>query len=385
MGKAITPEAILTGKAREKKIIQTSIIGIGGNVLLVAVKAFFGILSGSIAILTDALNNLTDALSSVITIIGTKLSGKAPDKKHPFGYGRIEYLTSMVIAVIILVAGGTSIVESIQALIAQYSGSGAVAIYSDLTLIIISIAILFKVGLGIYFRIMGKKTRSDALKASGTDALSDAALSLSTLVCGLIARFGGVSLEGYFGILIGLFILKSGFEALRDGASEIIGSRTDPALVHGIKALINAHEEVEGTYDLIVNSYGENVANASVHIQVKDGLSARDIHGLTKALTAEVYQTYGIALTVGIYASNDSDPEAAAIKNDLLSLIKGKPNLLQMHGFYVDPATKIITFDLIFTFEEKKPADRAEEVRLALQERYPDYRVIAILDTDYTD
>lgn len=375
----------MTGKAREKKIIQTSIVGIAGNVLLVGVKAFFGFLSGSVAILTDALNNLTDALSSIITIIGTKLSGKAPDKQHPFGHGRVEYLTSMIIAVIILVAGGTSIVESVQTLIEQYSGSGTVAVYADLTLIIVSIAVVFKVGLGLYFRIMGKKAHSDALKASGTDALWDAVLSLSTLVCGLIARFGSLSLEGYFGIVIGLFILKSGFGVLKEGVGKIIGLRADPALAKGIKALLLAHEEVKGAYDLVINTYGENEANASVHIEVKDGMTAREIHGLTKALTTEVYLAYRIPLTVGIYASNDSEEGTQAIKEDLLALLKDEPNLLQMHGFYVDLETKVISFDLMFSFDEKKRKERCEEIREKMQERYPDYQIIAILDTDYTD
>ena len=206
---------------REKTIITTSFIGIGGNLLLVAGKALIGFLANSVSIILDAVNNLTDALSSVITIIGTKLAGKKPDKKHPFGHGRVEYLTSLVIAVIILVAGGSAIYESILSLINKTEAS-----YTNTSLIIISVAIVVKIALGLFFRNMGKKTNSDALKGSGIDALFDAILSLSTLVGAIIAMFTGVHIEGYLGIVIGLFIIKSGIDVLRDAISNIIGERT---------------------------------------------------------------------------------------------------------------------------------------------------------------
>ena len=371
-------------KVREKRIVRTSIIGIIGNVLLVSVKALFGFLAGSIAILMDALNNLTDALSSIITIIGTKLSGKAPDKKHPFGHGRAEYLTSMVIAVIILVAGFSSIAESIRALIDLYAG-GNVAVYENLTLIAISIAILFKVGLGLYFRHEGKKNDSDALKASGTDALWDSVLSFSTLVCALITRFAGVSLEGYFGILIGLFILKSGFEIIRESVSNVLGERTEGKLIRELKELISSFPEVEGVYDLIVNEYGKNEANGSVHIQVRDDMDAKTIHTLSKKITAEAYIQKNVLLTVGIYASNGSDEESAEIKRKLEGIIHSDKNILQMHGFYVDKEKKIITFDLIFSFEERNPSLRVAGIRKEMEESFPEYHFYIVIDRDFSE
>ena len=198
---------------REKKIIRTSVIGITGNLLLVGAKATIGFIAGSVSIILDAVNNLTDMLSSVITIIGTKLSNKKPDKKHPYGHGRIEYLTSLIIAVIILVAGGSAIYESILSLI-----NGNTANYSDISLIIISIAILVKVALGLYYRKVAKEVNSDALKGSGIDALFDAILSTATLVGAIVARYANVYIEGYLGIVIGLFIIKSGIEILSDFA-----------------------------------------------------------------------------------------------------------------------------------------------------------------------
>ena len=370
--------------SRSKTIVRTSIIGILGNIVLVAIKATFGLIAGSIAIVMDALNNLTDALSSLITIIGTKLSGKAPDKEHPFGHGRIEYLTSMLIGIIILVAGGSAIVESIKALVELYSGSGELPDYSNITLIVVSIAIVFKFGLGMYFRKMGKKTSSDALKASGTDALTDCILSISTLVCGLITRFSGVALEGWFGIAIGLFILKSGIDVLKEGASEIIGSRTEASLITNIKKTALSYEGVQGVYDLIVNEYGHSEANGSLHIQVRDDMTAQEIHHLSKKIIAEIYLKYNVTVTVGIYASNDSG-EYAVIKHDLLEILRTFDNLIQMHGFYVDFKEKVITFDLIFSFDEKEPLLKCEEAQNKLKEKYKDYSIVAVLDKDYTD
>ncbi len=371
-------------KLREKRIVQTSVVGIVGNFLLVIVKGIFGLLAGSVAILSDALNNLTDALSSIITIIGTKLSGKAPDKKHPFGHGRAEYLTSMVIAVIILWAGFASIDDSARSLVDLYV-SGKKAVYENVVFIVISIAVLFKIGLGFFFRRQGKKYDSDALKASGTDALWDSALSFSTLVCALIARFAGVSLEGYFGILIGLFILKSGFSIIRESVSKVLGSRTEVELIHELKELIMTHPEVEGVYDLIINEYGKNEANGSVHIQVRDDMDARTIHALTKQISSEAYLQKNVLLTVGIYASNGTDEESAEIKKTLEAVIKEDKNIIQMHGFYVDKEKKLITFDLIFSFEEKDPASRSAEIQRQMEENYPDYRFFIVIDRDFSE
>ena len=214
---------------REKTSIRTSIIGIIANILLVGFKAFVGFIAGSISIVMDALNNLTDALSSIITIIGTKLSNKKPDRKHPFGHGRVEYITSTIIAVLILFAGGVAIYESIVSIV-EYWSSSAIELpkFQWYSLVIIGVAVLVKVGIGIFYKIQGKKVNSEALKASGTDALFDAILSTATLVGAIFALTLHWYVEGYLGIIIGLFIIKSGIDVLRESFSSIIGERHDP-------------------------------------------------------------------------------------------------------------------------------------------------------------
>ncbi|MBR6004545.1 MAG: cation transporter, partial [Lachnospiraceae bacterium] len=185
---------------RSKVIVRTGILGIAVNCLLAGVKAFFGILSNSVAIILDAVNNFSDALSSVITIVGTKLAGKAPDKKHPLGYGRIEYLTAMIIAAIVIYAGITSMVESVKK---TFSPSDVD--YSTLTLAMIAIAVVVKLLLGRYVKKTGEKVMSDALIASGADALFDAILSFSVLASALLYVLFKVNIEAYVGIFIAAF------------------------------------------------------------------------------------------------------------------------------------------------------------------------------------
>ena len=365
---------------REKKIIQTSIIGIAGNFLLVAGKAFVGFLAGSIAIITDALNNLTDALSSLITIIGTKLAGKKPDKKHPYGHGRVEYLTSMVISIIIIVAGVAAIYESIKSIIDQSAPKHD--IYS---IIIVSIAIVIKIFLGLYFRFVAKKIGSDALKASGTDALLDSLLSASTLVAIIVSMIWNVNIEGYLGIAIGLFIIRTGIEILREGLSAIIGERADSEITNGIKDLVCSFDEVKGAYDLILNNYGPNKSIGSIHIEVRDDITAKEIHPLTRAISAAAYVKYGVILTVGIYAKNESNEKAKEIKDYLVALLKEYPNVEQMHGFYVDETIRTVSFDVIFNFKDEQREKQVEEIKNKLKEAYPEYEYVVVLDTDFSD
>lgn len=366
--------------SREKEIVKTSVVGIMTNILLVGFKAFIGFLASSVSIIMDAVNNLTDALSSLITIVGTKLANKKPTKKHPYGYGRIEYLTSTLIAFIILFAGGTAIYESIVSLVERQTPT-----YDKWSVIIISAAIIIKVALGFYFRKRGKKVESDALKASGTDALFDSVLSLSTLIAAIVSLTTGVNIEGYLGILIGLFILKSGFSALKESLSQIVGVRLEKEKAEEIKNTILAHEQVKGVYDLIINNYGPNKAIGSTHIEIADDLSAKDIQILERQIQIEMYSKFSIIMTVGIYASNDSTPLSKEIKNHLTSLLEKYPHIVQMHGFYVDEINKTVVFDIIFDFDEKAQGDTVNEIRDSLKNKFADFEFNIVVDTDFTD
>ncbi|MBQ3318894.1 MAG: cation transporter, partial [Spirochaetia bacterium] len=215
-------DIIKESENRDKVIVRTSIVGIVANIFLAAFKAVVGILSHSIAVVLDAVNNLSDALSSVITIAGTKLAGKLPDKKHPLGYGRIEYLSAMIVAAIVLYAGITSLVESVKKIIHPEKAD-----YSAVALIIIASAVVVKLILGRYVKSQGEKVNSSALIASGADASFDAILSASVLASAVIFLVFGISLEAYVGALISFFIIKAGYEMMTETLDDILGQRAD--------------------------------------------------------------------------------------------------------------------------------------------------------------
>ena len=364
---------------RSQKIVRTSVLGIVVNVILVAFKATVGFIAGSIAVILDAVNNLSDALSSIITIIGTKLAGRAPDKKHPYGHGRVEYITSVIISVIVLIAGITSGKESIEKII-----SPTAADYSVVSIIIIVAAIAAKLFMGRYVKKVGKEINSGALVASGSDALFDALVSAGTLVAALISVIWGLSLEGCFGVIISVFILKAGIEMLVETVNSIIGTRADKELTDKLREKVSKYPEVHGVYDITLHNYGPTQMIGSVHIEVDDDMTAKQIHKLTRAISVDVYMSMGIVLTVGIYAANAGDPEIDGIRKSLEEEKNAHEGILQIHGFYADTEQKTIVFDLVIDFKADAEEIKAAVVN-AMKEKYPEYDFYVVIDSDYAD
>ncbi|MCR5134855.1 MAG: cation diffusion facilitator family transporter [Clostridiales bacterium] len=365
---------------REKSIVKVSIVGIVVNLILVAFKAAVGFVTGSIAVILDAVNNLSDALSSVITIIGAKLAGRAPDKKHPYGHGRIEYLSSIVIAIMVLLAGVTSFKESVEKILHP-----AAANYTTVSLIIIAAAVLTKYFLGRYVSRQGKKLNSQSLIASGADATFDAVLSFSTLVAAAVSLLFHLSIEGYLGVIISVVILKAGIEILMESVGSIIGLRVDSDLAESLKEKVCSFEQVHGAYDLTLHNYGPERIMGSVHIEVDDALTAREIHYLTRKISETVYREFGIILTVGIYAANTDDDEYAVMKEHLSEIIREHPEILQMHGYYADKERHLVTFDLVIGFEADDAQALCNTVTAQMKEAFPAYTFYAVVDSDVSD
>lgn len=365
---------------REKTIVKTSVIGIITNLLLVGFKAFVGLISNSIAVILDAVNNLSDALSSVVTIIGAKLGAKQPDKKHPLGYGRIEYLSSMIVAALVLYAGITSLVESIKKIIHPEAAD-----YSTVSLIIIAVAIAVKLVLGLYVRKQGKKVSSGALEASGSDALFDAILSASVLASAIVYLIWGVSLEAYVGVVIAGFIIKAGIEMMIETLNDIIGKREDAETTKELKEIICAEENVLGAYDVTLFNYGPNKNYGSVHIELPDTMSVDDVDRITRRIQTDVFKKTGVILTgIGVYSFNTSDDEAAGMRNAIQKTVMAHDWALQMHGFYADTEKKTIRFDVVVSFE----VDRKEALETLCGEvkaLYPEYDILIVPDVDIAD
>ncbi len=364
---------------RNQKIIKTSVIGVVINVLLSALKFVIGLLTNSIAITLDAINNISDAVSSVITIIGTKLAGKDADKKHPFGYGRVEYFSALIISLIVLYAGITSLEESINSI--RYP---EMPTYTVVSLVIVAIGVIVKIALGRYFVAVGKKVDSGSLVGSGQEATLDSIISLSTLVAAGIYLGAGVSLEAYLGAIISIVIIKSGIDMLRETVSRLLGEQGDIELARDIKATVCEFDDVEGAYDLVLNDYGPNVHQGSIHIAVPDMYSVSQLDDLIRHITAEVYQKHHVVLTaVGVYSINTQDAQAVAMEKRISEIAMTHEYITQMHGFYLDKENKVIRLDLVVSFNATSRREAYAKALADIQKEYPDYTVVAAMDTDF--
>ena len=365
---------------RDQIIVRTSIIGIIANIFLAAFKALVGIMSNSIAIILDAVNNLSDALSSVITIVGTKLAGKMPDREHPLGHGRVEYLSALLVAAIIIYAGLTSLNESILKIIHPEKAE-----YNTLTLVILVVAIIVKFFLGRYVKATGEKVNSSALVASGADASFDAIISTSVLASAIIYIAFGISLEAWVGVLISIIIVKAGWEMMSDTLDDILGRRPDRELSVGIKRLICEEPEVRGAYDLVLNNYGPNKFLGSVHVELPDVMTVEEVDNLTRRIQEKVFKETGVVLTgVGVYSFNTKDDEAARIRNRVLEIVKAHEWALQLHGFYVNTTTREMRFDVVFSFDIPH-TEGTEIIYREVLDAYPEYTIQISADVDITD
>ena len=370
-----------TTASREKIIVRTGIIGIVANILLASFKALVGVAVHSTAMVLDAVNNFSDVLSSVVTIIGTKIASRKPDKKHPLGHGRVEYLAQMIIAALILYAGITALWESIKKIITPVDPD-----HSAISLALISVAIAVKIVLGLFVRKQGKKAKSDLLMSSGTDALFDAILSTAVLISAIILLIFKVNIEAYVSVIIAIFILKAGFEIIREAVDDMLGHRVEGEYTKKVKESVLTFDEVYGAYDIVLHNYGPDRYLGSVHVEIDDRMTADKIDTLTRKITQKVYEDTGIILTaVGVYSNNSSDEHLMKMRKDITELVVDHKHILQLHGFYVDEEQKRITFDVVVDFDEQDREGLMKHIIGDVKNALPGYEVIVAMDSDISD
>ena len=366
--------------SRSQQIIRTSWVGIGANVLLAGFKAAVGILASSMAIVLDAINNLSDALSSVITIVGTKLSQRPADRKHPFGFGRIEYFSAIIIAVIVLSAGITSLIESVKKIFDPTEPQ-----YTTTTLVVIVVAIVVKLVLGRYVKKKGEQLKSDALIASGSDALFDAIITLATLVSAGIMLLWGVSLDGILGALISVVIIKAGVEMLASPVNELLGTSISADFAKQIQKEVSDFEGVHGVYDLILHNYGPDVKIGSLHINVLDNLSAYDIHGLTRRISIQMYERHGIIMTVGVYAIATGENRRAELQAGVMQTLTAHKDIVQVHGFYYSEKERFLSVDVVPNLSVRDETAFVSQLTAEIQPMVPDLQVVIVVDHNYNE
>lgn len=366
---------------REKEIIKTSIITIIANFILAGFKVFLGLISNSVAIVSDAINNFSDALSSVITIVGTKLANKQPDKNHPFGYGRIEYMSALIVSAIVLYAGITALVESIKKIFNPEESS-----YTLVTIIILIVGVIAKFILGLYVKKKGKKVNSESLVASGSDAFNDGILSFAVLVSAVIYMIFRVDIEAYVSSILSIFIVKAGFEMIKEAVDDMLGTRAESKLSKEIKNEIIKNKYVQGAYDLVLNNYGPDRYQGSVHIEVLDTLNATDIDRISREIFKDIYSKFNVIIhTIGVYAVNTKDEDIIKIRESIRKIIFSHNGVLQMHGFYIDKKNKFINIDIIIDFKVKDRNKLYQEIYDEIQNEYKDYKINMTLDVDVSD
>lgn len=367
--------------SREKTIVRTGIIGIVANVLLASFKALVGVAVHSTAMVLDAVNNFSDVLSSLVTIIGTKIASRKPDKKHPLGHGRVEYLAQMIIAALILYAGITALWESVKKIITPVDPE-----HSAISLALISVAIVVKIFLGLYVKKQGKKAKSELLISSGTDALFDAILSTAVLISAIILLIFKFNIEAYVSVIIAIFILKAGIEIIVEAVDDMLGHRVEVEYTKKVKESVLTFDEVFGAYDIVLHNYGPDRYLGSVHIEIDDRMTADKIDSLTRNITQKVYEDTGIILTaVGIYSNNSSNEHLMKMRKDITELVVDHKHILQLHGFYVDEEKKRITFDVVVDFDEQDREGLMKHIIGDVKNALPEYEVVVAMDSDISD
>ena len=287
-------------------------------------------------------------------------------------------MTSLIVSGIVLYAGITAMVESIKKIIHP-----EMADYSMLTIVILSAGIAVKFILGIYVKKKGKEVHSDSLVASGSDAFNDAVLSISALISAIIYIVFNISLEAYVGIFLSAFIIKTGIELIKESVDNMLGIRIEIDLARQIKKEVTKEKDVQGAFDLILNDYGPDWYLGSIHIEVFDTLSVADVDKISRKITKNIAEKYGVILhTIGVYSVNTRDKK---IHKNIKDIVFSHVGVLQMYGFYFDESAKSISFDIIIDFNSKNQEEIYKEIYDEVQNQYKDYHISITLDIDISD
>ncbi|MCQ2460838.1 MAG: cation diffusion facilitator family transporter [Clostridia bacterium] len=361
------------------KVVITSVVGIVVNLILGGIKVFVGLASNSIAIISDAVNNFTDSVSSLVTIITMVIVGRGATRKHPFGFGRVEYFTSMIIAALVLFAGGEFLISSVKKIISPEPTS-----YTWVSIVLLVVAILAKIALGFYTKSRGKKLNSPNLEASGADALSDAIITSVTLIGALISIFTDIVIDGFIGAIVSTFVLKAGFEIMLGVVGELLGKRPYEELAEEIMEEIRHYDGIVGAYDLILHNYGPNVYIGNVNVELDESISIRDAYEIIHPLNVELFNKYGVFFYFGFYSINVSDEDVKTMRETVTKVLMEDPDILQIHAFYVDTTKKNMSFDAVMDFSVKTTLEKSQKLKKKLLEIYPDYDITVVADRDFT-
>ncbi len=364
---------------RTAEIVKVGGTAAAASVVLALLEAFEGVVAGSLDMVIDGLSHITEAGTAVITVLGAKLAGKPADKKHPFGYGRIEYLSALIIAMLTIYAGVTGVVEGVKAILHP-----AHPHYGILPLAIVAISMVTRIVVGRHDIHVGEHMNSRALLQVGKSELKHSILSAVTLVSAAVYLLFHIQIGSWVAVLISADICWNGLIMLKDMVSSLLGEQTDVELIRAIRKTILEEPGVEGVYDLVLNNYGPDKHTGSVHIGLEDTTSMNDLDKITRHITSRVAREHRVMLTgVGIYPVNTTDPEVIEMRKHISTIVKAHDYIEQMHGFYVEKETKEIRFDVVVSFETLDHIKVKEVIEEEVRKAYPEYNCRVVVENDF--
>lgn len=368
-------------KVRQAYGILCGAVGICFNLLLFAGKFFAGLISNSIAITADAFNNLSDAGSSVITLIGFHMAGQKPDLQHPFGHGRIEYVSGLVVAGAILIMAFELIKTSLEKIIHPEAVD-----FQPVSLIILAVSIGVKLYMSSYNRSTGEKIDSAAMKATALDSLSDALSTSVVLVASIIGHFTSLNIDGWCGIAVGLFIFYAGFQAAKDTLNPLLGQAPNPEFIQNIRDITLAHPEILGIHDMLVHDYGPGRQMVSLHCEVSSSGDILLLHDTIDNIERELRSKLHCDAVIHMDPIQDQDEETVKIHHEVLELIHKINPVISIHDFRMvkgNTHTNLI-FDVMIPVDYPTPPKvLTKQIELMVQEQHPDFYTVITVDRDY--
>ena len=356
-------------------------VGIFLNLLLFGSKFLAGMLSGSIAITADAFNNLSDAGSSIITLIGFKMAGQKPDPDHPFGHGRIEYISGLFVSVIILLMGFELIKSSAEKIFHPEELT-----YSPTVLVILSASILMKCYMAAYNQSISKKINSSAMKATATDSLSDCLATAVVLAATLISHFTGLSIDGWCGVLVGLFICYAGFEAAKDTISPLLGQAPDPEFVKQVNDIVMSYDGVLGIHDMIVHNYGPGRILISLHAEVPADGDLLTLHDMIDVIEHKLRDTLHCSAVIHMDPVCVGDEETEHLKDLVTGCLKEISPSISIHDFRIvkGPTHTNVIFDIAVPYDfPMTDEELIETAQRRIQRENPNYFAVIEVDKQY--
>ena len=367
-------------RVREQYGVLSGAVGIACNVFLFVLKVVIGLVTGSISIAADAFNNLSDGLSCLISIVGFKVSGKAPDAKHPFGYGRTEYIAGLVVAFIIVLVGFEFFKTSIDLILHP-----APVAFSVVLAVILAVSMLVKLWMGAFNVQIGRRIDSPVLMAAGQDSRNDV-ITTGVVILGMVAgQFTTLPVDGYVGVLVALFIIWAGFGIARDTVAPLLGEAADPEIAESIEKLVLESDYIVGVHDLIIHNYGAGRSLASVHAEVPSDSDFVAVHEVIDEAEKRVWQQTGVYLVIHMDPIDVNNEHVAALREQVDAALREIDESLSMHDFRVVDGERQINliFDVVVPFSYDNDAKRNLMMTIRDKLKEIDYRYNPVVTFDH--